>query len=91
MSSVGSSRPSQYAPASNSFAGRPDPNRRIAIVAYVVGLTGFTIALVVLFLNSRWGAVPAAAGPALGVLPSSPPSSKRLPPSALGTTYAVSQ
>jgi serine/threonine-protein kinase len=53
MSSVGSSRPSQYAPASNSFAGRPDPNRRIAIVAYVVGLTGFTIALVVLFLSSR--------------------------------------
>jgi serine/threonine-protein kinase len=53
MSSAGGSRPSQYAPASGSFAGRPDPNRRIAIVAYVVGLTGFTIALVVLFLNSR--------------------------------------
>jgi serine/threonine-protein kinase len=53
MSSAGGSRPSQYAPASSSFAGRPDPNRRIAIVAYVVGLTGFTIALVVLFLNSR--------------------------------------
>jgi serine/threonine-protein kinase len=53
MSSAGSSRPSQYAPASNSFTRRPDPNRRIAIVAYVVGLTGFTIALVVLFLNSR--------------------------------------
>jgi serine/threonine-protein kinase len=53
MSSAGGSRPSQYAPASSSFARRPDPNRRIAIVAYVVGLTGFTIALVVLFLNSR--------------------------------------
>jgi serine/threonine-protein kinase len=51
-SSAGGSLPGVAPPSTRSVA-RPDPNRAVAIVAYVVGVAGILIALAVLYLNGH--------------------------------------
>jgi len=51
ISSAGGSLPGVAPPSSRSVAGSaPDPNRTVAIVAYMVGVAGILIAIAVLYL-----------------------------------------
>jgi hypothetical protein len=54
LSSASGSRGGMPPPSTRSVPSvQVDPNRRVALAAYVVGVTGILIALAVLYLNGR--------------------------------------